>query len=246
MVSISRGSENADELMKAADAACYTTKEKGRNRLADFDETDEKLTRRDGETQWAIRIPRALNENRFCLYQQEIMDLDGHDDGLHYEILLRMIGEDGSIIMPDRFLPDAERYKLATDIDTWVVTNVFDWLQQNPRHLNQLKICAINLSALSVSNNGFYSLVVEQLQSYEIPPEKIRFKVTETGAISNLSSATRFIRALKKLGRQFVLDDFGSGLSLYAYLKNLPVDILKIDGVFVKDILEDKIDLATV
>lgn len=248
LVTIVHGSVSGQELMQSADSACYTAKETGRNKIHVYREEDETLLKRQGEVQWAIRLPRALQEDKFRLYFQTIAPIqDDQEAGLqHFEVLLRMIDEDGELILPGSFLPAAERYNLATKIDQWVVEHLFQWFQDNPAQLDKLNICAINLSALSLNSETFLPFIIEKFEQYNIPPHKICFEITETVAISNLASATNFIESLKRTGCLFALDDFGSGLSSYAYLKNLQVDILKIDGIFVKDILDDRMDLALV
>ena len=157
-----------------------------------------------------------------------------------------MIDDDGGSIPPGAFLPAAERYHLSTKIDRWVINNAFAWLKRHPRHLSDLVSCAINLSGTSLGDEDFLDYVVKQFGKHGIPPHKICFEVTETAAIANLTSASRFIKALCQQGCLFALDDFGSGLSSFAYLKNLPVNFLKIDGMFVKDIVDDVIDRAMV
>ena len=248
MVCVLKGSVSESGLMRAADSACYSAKKTGPNRIHVYQEQDEVLAKRHGEMQWAVRLPRALEENRFHLYYQTIVPVDGNNDSgeFHYEVLLRMEDETGQIVLPENFLPAAERYNLATDIDRWVVSYMFNWLHEHPAHLEKLNTCAINLSALSFCNESFLPFIFRELEKFQIPPHKICFEITETAAIANLSSATHFIKALKKLGCRFALDDFGIGLSSFAYLKILPVDILKIDGLFVKDILDDPINLAMV
>ena len=182
------------------------------------------------------------------MYAQPIEALTQHadDSGEHYELLLRMREEDKRLIPPGAFLPAAERYNLSPRLDRWVLDHAFAWLLENPGHLERLSHCAINLSGLSLGNDEFLEHVIARFEETGIPPGKICFEVTETAAIANLSSATVFIKKLKALGCKFALDDFGSGLSSFAYLKTLPVDYLKIDGVFVKDIETDPIDLAMV
>ncbi|NJN48213.1 MAG: EAL domain-containing protein, partial [Candidatus Competibacteraceae bacterium] len=192
-------------------------------------------------------MPWALEEGRFELNFQTIYPLNSQtQQGHHYELLLRMRNTDGTLIQPGAFLLAAERYNLATKLDQWVIEASFDWLLQHPEHLKDLHLCEINLSGHSLGNEQFLEFITLQLRKRNIPPAKICFEITETAAIANLSSATRFIKALKSLGCRFALDDFGSGLSSFAYLKNLPVDLLKIDGIFVKDIVEDPIDSALV
>lgn len=248
LVSIVRGCVSQDSLMRAADSACYTAKEMGRNRLHVYQDKDEDQARRHGEIQWAVRLPRALENNRFRLYAQTICPVKKTEsDGLlQYEVLLRMHDEEDNLVAPGIFLPAAERYNIVTEIDKWVVSHMFGWLHANPVHLDRLKSCSINISGLSLGNDSFLPFVTQQLKHYQVPPHKICFEITETVAITNLTIATAFIRALKELGCLFALDDFGSGLSSFAYLKNLPVDILKIDGLFVKDIIDDPMDMAMV
>jgi len=248
LVPISDNSESITGVLRSADSACYTAKEKGRNRIhVVYKEDDTELVKRRGEMQWMFLIPWALEEGRFELNFQTIFPLNSHTpQGHHYELLLRMRDPDGALIQPGAFLLAAERYNLATKLDQWVIEASFEWLLQHPDHLKDLHLCEINLSGHSVGNEQFLEFITAQLKKGNIPPAKICFEITETAAIANLSSATRFIKALKSLGCRFALDDFGSGLSSFAYLKNLPVDLLKIDGIFVKDIVEDPIDSALV
>ena len=245
MVAINETTPNFTELLKQADAACYMAKDLGRNRIHTYHPEDTDLAQRHGEMQWVNRINQALDDNRFCLYAQAIVPLDG-SDGTHYELLLRMVDEQGKIIPPGAFLPAAERYDLIGKLDVWVVQNAFTLLAAHPEFLKQVHFISINLSGPSLTNGVFLNTINTQLLESGIDASKICFEITETVAISNFSAALTFIDILKLVGCRFALDDFGSGLSSFGYLKKLPVDYLKIDGVFVKDIVEDPIDRAMV
>jgi diguanylate cyclase (GGDEF)-like protein/PAS domain S-box-containing protein len=245
LVEISISTMNLTQLLKEADAACYIAKDKGRNRIHIYHSEDEDLAQRHGEMQWVIRINQALEEDRFCLYAQPIISLEGGNNK-HYELLVRMVDEKEDIVPPGAFLPAAERYDLITKIDRWVIENSVILLEENITFLDDIDYFAINISGQSLADNSFQTFVINKLRHSTFPPEKICFEITETAAISNLNSAKSFITKMKVLGCQFSLDDFGSGLSSFGYLKNLEVDYLKIDGMFVRDIIDDPIDHAMV
>jgi EAL domain-containing protein (putative c-di-GMP-specific phosphodiesterase class I) len=233
-----------EDLLNRADSACYAAKDEGRNRVYFY---DDKVEKHRGESRCYVRLQAALENDLLRIYQQEITPINEKQKGKHIEILIRMLdSSDGRIIPPDAFLPVAERYNLMPKIDRWVVKSTLQWFEENPAELEQLQLCTINLSGQSLTEADFLQFIQDIVSASKVSAEKICFEITETVAISNLNQARQFIDTVRDSGCKVALDDFGSGLSSYTYLKTLPVDFLKIDGSFVKDIEESEIDYAMV
>jgi diguanylate cyclase (GGDEF)-like protein/PAS domain S-box-containing protein len=238
------------EIMRNADAACAVAKEAGGGRAHVYRADDREMQRRHGEIEWISRITHALEGDGFELYVQPIVDIRRptaeSQTGIRFEVLVRMRTGDGHLLLPSHFLPAAERYGLATRIDRWVIDAVFDWFRRHPERIEGVDACAINLSGTSVDDPEFLAQLVTILETAPLSPSQLRFEITETAAIGHLNQASRFMKRVEALGCSFALDDFGSGLSSFGYLRTLPVDTLKIDGQFVRDIAQDPVDHALV
>ena len=247
IVEINQGSESITSLMSAADVACYAAKDSGRNRVHMYQHGA--APERHREMQWVSRLTRACEENRLELYYQPIVPIGNNRDPRgHYELLLRMRDENGSLVQPAEFIPAAERYNVMPMIDRWVVSHALGALAhyRSDGDPSQAYTISINLSGTSLNDDRFLEFLINELQAYDLSPGAVCFEITETAAISNLPNVVHFMREFRSRGCKFSLDDFGSGLSSFMYLKNLPVDYLKIDGQFVQNITSDHVDRSMV
>jgi diguanylate cyclase (GGDEF)-like protein/PAS domain S-box-containing protein len=217
-------------------AACSIAKKNGGNQYHSIDENDEKVRAQQVSMDWVAGIMKGLKEDLFCLYVQPIISMDNSDSSAHYEVLIRYRSPDGSIVSPNEFLPSAERYNLIEKIDTWVVKMVIQWLEDHP---DRDIMFSVNLSGRSIGSPTFHKFLQECLQQSSVKKSALCFEITETSMVENVEKSVEFINSIKRIGAKFSLDDFGTGLSSFSYLKRFPVDFLKIDGVFVRDIIEN-------
>lgn len=238
---VSKDQIDAGDILRAADRACYQAKEDGRNCIRIYRESDQAMSRRRDDLAWVAEIRQAIAEGRIVLYAQRIEALHGRAT-LSYEVLVRLVDTNGVVCSPDRFLPAAERFGEAISIDRLVIAMALRKLEDNPAHLQALDLCHLNVSAQSIANPDFRNHVTHLLDITGVPPAKLCFELTETAAIGNLTRAREFIDEMRSRGCKIALDDFGSGMASFAYLKTLPVDVLKIDGVFVRDLANNEVD----
>jgi diguanylate cyclase (GGDEF)-like protein/PAS domain S-box-containing protein len=250
LVNLAEGPHTLASVLSAADAACYLAKDKGRNRVQVYRPEDDEVALRRGEMEWVNRLHRALAEDRLCLYAQPMHAM--HSTGtevLHQELLVRLIDESDELIQPITFIPAAERYHLMPSIDRWVIRTAFRLLADRRAAGDASALSgtyAINLSGASIGDDQFLDYVRESFARFRIPHRAICFEITETTAVTSLSKAAEFIGAMREPGCRFALDDFGVGVSSFTYLKQLPVDYIKIDGSFVRNMLHDPVDAAMV
>ncbi len=245
LVPLDQNVGHLSQVMSAADTACYAAKNEGRNRIHLYEADDAAVTHHRGMMEWAVTINTALQLNRFELYRQPIRALNpGTVTHHHYEILLRMRREDGSLVEPGHFIPAAERFDLMPAVDRWVIRHVCDYLARNQE--DDEARYSVNLSGASVDDESLLDFITNILIEYDTDPSRLCFEITETEAISSLHRAIELVRELRAIGCRFSLDDFGAGFSSFSYLKNFPLDYLKIDGAFISDMLGDPVDQAMV
>ncbi len=248
VVAINKDSGSLDEVLRAADAACYVAKDQGRNRVHYYQPNDEMLARRSSDMQWLHKLREAIDNDQLVLYTQTIFPLnDDKSQPPMSELLVRMIDNDGRLVPPMTFIPAAERFNLMFDLDIWVIGSAFRQFAELWRRFpDDPRIFTINLSGQSLDHPDLERAIQELEMQYNVDPHRICFEITETSVIANMDRALSLMDQLRRRGFLFALDDFGTGLSSFAYLKKLPVDYLKIDGEFVRDILHDPVDKAMV
>lgn len=250
LVSIDAASDGITRVLSDANLAYCMAKERGPNTVHVYQEDDREIAQRRSEMRWLAILNSALEDNRFQLYRQPIIPLTVAPGAqLHCEVLLRLVDETGCVVSPAVFLPAAERYHLISTIDRWVADALFRFLLLQEREGTPAErnvIYAMNVSGASLSEPSFLDFVRDRLRCHRVPAHRICFEITETAVISNMQSAVRFIRELKRLGCRFALDDFGTGLSSFSYLQTLAVDYIKIDGSFVSNMLRDPMAYAIV
>jgi diguanylate cyclase (GGDEF)-like protein/PAS domain S-box-containing protein len=246
LIPIHSDTANVEEALRLADHACYIAKEAGRNRIFVQKTGDVDVERRRNDMHWASKLTEAFDNGQLQLFCQPIHRVGQGQAGLHYEILLR-IQEDGDHpIEPGMFLPAAERYDLMPNVDRWVVSRTVEWLEAHADHVDELEMCSVNISQRALADESFRDFAVELLGSMTVPCHKLCFEITETGAFANLHNTLAFIDKLKQLGCRFALDDFGTGMASFAYLKQIPVDFVKIDGSFISMMTKSRIDFEMV
>ncbi len=235
-------------LMAYADTACYMAKERGRNRVHLFSESDATTTQRRSEMEWAGRIRQALVDDRFVLHFQELAPLWDGDGagGVHVEMLVRLRDDSGAIVPPGAFIPAAERFGLMPQLDRWVVETTFANFNALHPSGKPVRLCAINLSGPTFEDETFADFVLQRLEHHGVPAQSVCFEITETAAMSSMTRAVEFMQRLRSVGCKFSLDDFGSGMASFGYLKNLPVDFIKIDGSFIRNIETDPVSYSIV
>ena len=247
IVPIDHSTTDFASTMSAADSACYIAKDAGRHQVQIAHMGDRRLQERHGEMQWVARLNKAIANDQFALYFQPVIPCASKPStGRHLEILVRLLDDDGTIITPVTFLPAAEKYNLLTNIDRWVIEHSLRWLAKETSTSEPLITLSINISGQTIGNPEMLKFILDMREESGVSASQVIFEVTETAAIANITTATSFMLALRGCGFRFTLDDFGSGLSSFTYLKKLPVDYLKIDGIFVRDILSDPVDYAMV
>jgi len=246
VVSLNKNIFVQGDFLSMAFTACSSAKEEGRNRICMYSGENQSISDRQKEMLFVENINMALEEDRFFLYYQPIVPLQEGVKDKHFELLIRMKDTEGNLVPPGLFLPPAERYNLSSKIDRWVIQTAFSWLEAYSDVMEEDYSMGINLSGQSMADSSLLEFVIDEFDRKEISPEKVYFEVTETAAIANMNNAINFIKTLKNIGCRFALDDFGSGLSSFSYLKNIPVDFLKIDGAFIRNIANNRTDFAMV